>query len=469
MKHLRVLGLVVVLMLSVLGPAGVEAEPRNVGPYDTTPSAKCGPGSRPEGPTQGRVPRKDHETGRAQEGYLCNTKQLAKFGNSGGYRVHRYVDKKGHECAFFDSTLLWPTNVLSNTEKGPGVIVLDMSNPKKPVQTANLVTPAMQTPHESFSISEKRGLIGAVAGYPTFQPGVVDIYSVKKDCRFPELMSSAPIGIFGHEGNFAPDGKTFWVAGTVAPNVTAIDVSDPRVPEIITLTTDYRFHGLNISDDGTRLYGADVGSPARQGGPDGTDGLTILDVSEVQKRKPNPQIKFVSHLTWPTVSIPQTAIPITVKGHPYVVEADEFGGGDAVGAGRIIDISNERRPFVVSNLRLEVNNPNHQNGPQANDPGASSALQGYDAHYCAVPKRKDPGIVACSFIVSGLRVFDIRDPHNPREVAYFNRAPEPLGGVSYRGSYAMSGPAFDERSREIWYTDGYSGFYAVKVTNGVWP
>ncbi|MGH2807552.1 MAG: LVIVD repeat-containing protein [Actinomycetota bacterium] len=468
LNRFQVLCLATLLAVSpiLLPGAGVDAGPRRVNHYETTPGVRCGPGSRPEGPVQGRVPRKDHESGRAQKGYFCNTQQVAKFGNSGGYRVHRYIDEKGHECAFFDSTLLYPTNAVSNTEKGPGVIVLDMSNPRKPVQTANLVTPAMQSPHESFSLNEKRGLIGAVMGYPTFQPGFVDIYSVKEDCRHPELMSSTPVGLIGHEGNFAPDGKTYWSSGIGI--LTAVDITDPRTPSVVAFESDYRFHGLNISNDGTRLYAADLGSNEQQGGPDGTSGLTILDVGEVQRRKPDPEIKFVSHLTWPTVSIPQTAIPVTIDGHPYVVEIDEFGGGATVGAGRIIDISDEVRPFIVSNLRLEVNNPDHQEGPQSEDPGASSGLQGYDGHYCAVPKRADPGIVACSFIVSGLRVFDIRDPYQPREIAYFNRAPDP-NAAGYRGSYAMSGPAFAAERGEIWYTDGYSGFYNVKVTNDVWP
>jgi hypothetical protein len=72
-------------------------------------------------------------------------------------------------------------------------------------------------------------------------------------------------------------------------------------------------------------------------------------------------------------------------------------------------------------------------------------------------------------ILSGLRVFDIRDPHNPREIAYFN-APVVSGVVSVIGdsSYAMSSPAFAPERGEIWYTDGFSGFYAVRVTNGVW-
>jgi len=138
-----------------------------------------------------------------------------------------------------------------------------------------------------------------------------------------------------------------------------------------------------------------------------------------------------------------------------------------VGAARIIDIADETHPFVVSNIRLEVHEPENF-AAQAGDPGASNtALQGYAAHYCNVPQRTDPGIVACSMILSGLRVFDIRDPFNPREIAYYNAPSRPAFVIS--GNYAMSSPAFAPERQEIWYSEGRSGFYAVRLTNGAWP
>ena len=33
----------------------------------------------------------------------------------------------------------------------------------------------------------------------------------------------------------------------------------------------------------------------------------------------------------------------------------------------------------------------------------------------------------------------------------------------------MSKPAFAPGRREVWYTDAITGFYAVRLTNGVWP
>jgi hypothetical protein len=158
---------------------------------------------------------------------------------------------------------------------------------------------------------------------------------------------------------------------------------------------------------------------------------------------------------------------VTIQGHPYLVEFDEFGAQSAVGAARIIDIADETNPFVVSNIRLEVHQPENF-AAQAGDPGANNtSLQGYAAHYCNVPQRADPGIVACSMILSGLRVFDIRDPFNPREIAYYNAPSRPAFVVS--GNYAMSSPAFAPERHEIWYSEGRSGFYAVRLTNGAWP
>src|SRR3954451_13591384 len=162
-----------------------------------TPQAKCGRGSQPETSWQGRVPAKDYSSGRAAKGYTCNTQLVSHFGASGGYRTARYVDKHGHVCAFYDSTLLFPADAAAGNP--PGVYALDMANPRKPKFTANLDTPAMDSPHESLRLNSKRGLLVAEAGSPATQVGIVDVYSVKNDCRKPVWQSTLPIGPLGHE------------------------------------------------------------------------------------------------------------------------------------------------------------------------------------------------------------------------------------------------------------------------------
>ncbi len=462
------------------GTSDASSEP----PLTATPKAVCGPGSRSETDLQGRVTQEDHDSGRTAGGFTCNTELVGQYitpnakGTVGGFKVERYVDKAGHDCAYYDTTLLFPTNLLDQTA---GVNVLDMSNPAKPVLTDSLRTPAMLSPHESLVVSKQRGVLAAVLGNAAFGPGIVDVYDIAQDCRHPVLKSSLPIGLLGHESGMAPDGKTFYSASPNTPTLTAVDISDSSLP-LPLVTMGIYSHGLSISDDGNRAYVASLGfSSIPQGISGGAyPALIILDVSEIQSRAPNPTFKEISRLQWDSITIPQNAIPITVKGHPYLVEIDEFSsnkskGGDVaangaiVGAGRIIDIGDEKNPKVISNLRLEVHQAENRS-KIANDPGAQSLIGGYAGHYCNVPTRHDPTIVACSMILSGLRVFDIRDPYHPREVAYFNAPVNPASTstTASASNLAMSSPSFVPERKEIWYTDGYSGFYAVRVTNNAW-
>ena len=189
----------------------------------------------------------------------------------------------------------------------------------------------------------------------------------------------------------------------------------------------------------------------------------------------DPEVPVVSRLDWTSRSIPQNAIPFTSDGEEYLLEIDEFGSCSEVGAGRIISIQDETDPRVVSNLRLEVHDPENFD-EVCDDPGTSTpVIQGYAGHYCHIPTRVDPTIAACSMIVSGLRIFDITDPEHPVEVAYFN-APvrdrpafnTPFGAFE-ASNWAMSAPAFVPERKEIWYSDGFQGFYAVQVTDDVWP
>jgi len=447
--------------------------------FGVTPSAPCGPGSRPETDRQGRVPLADYESGRAAQGYTCNATDVGREGDSGGFQVHRYVDQAGNECAFYDGTLVFPTRELAG--KDGGVVVLDMSNPAKPVRTAVLDSFAMRTPHESLRLNETRGLLVAVAGSPFTQVGVVDVYDVSQDCRQPVLQSSTPLGILGHEGGFSPDGRTYWAATTADRGLTAIDLTDPAVPTILWRGLTTATHGLSISDDGRRAYLADVASDrgATQNYvtqiTNGGGGMRILDISQVQDRVPAPQVTEVGYVTWPEVTIPQNTIPVTVKGKPYVVEFDEYDSNvtayspdENVGGIRVIDISDETKPKVVSRIRLAVWERAARED-QASDPGAADGTQGYAAHYCSVPQRTDPGILACSTIASGLRVFDISNPLRPREVAYANHpAVNAADPAASGGAYAMSAPAFDPTTGDVWYSDTNTGFWVQRLSRSAW-
>src|SRR4051794_18155710 len=324
-------------------PTAVPVERRAEPPFVATPLVSCGPGSHEQPGVDGRVPE-----GSAKDGLNCNAKAVAHQGTEGGFKVFRYVDTAGHECAFYDSTLLFPLNALNPGAGSKGVIVLDMSDPAHPKQTDTLTELPMLSPHESLNLNEKRGLLAAVNGNPATYPGLVAIYDVHADCRHPVLQSTAPVARFGHESGFSTDGKTFYATSTALQAITAIDVTDPKNMHAVWQGNVFS-HGMSLSDDGNRAYVAD---------PKGN--MLILDTSQVQARVPDPKTREISRLTWQAASIPQNAIPFTENGHPYVLEFDEYtqatlnpnGDQDQVGAAHIIDIGDETQPRVVANLRL---------------------------------------------------------------------------------------------------------------------
>ena len=352
------LGLIIGGQTPKTAPVQDPAQP----PLQPVPRAVCGPGSHPLAGEQGRVPASALYSMDANRGWTCNLSVVSHQGASGGYKVWRYVDDQGHVCAFYDTALLYPINAVSLA--GPastGVAVLDMTDPAHPVQTATLTSLPMLSPHESLNLNAKRGLLAADLGNPTTYPGLMSIYDVSHDCRHPVLDSTYLAARFGHESGFSPDGNTFWIAGAFE-GLAAVDVSDPKHPHTIWQGNEW-VHGLSLSDDGDTAYAAD---------PVNGD-LTILNVSQIQHREPNPTVSEISRLTWDTVSIPQNSDPIQIDGKPYLLEFDEFAfrfnppSENNVGAARLIDISDPAHPRVVSNIRLEVNQP-AEHAAAAGDP-----------------------------------------------------------------------------------------------------
>src|SRR4051812_22205661 len=246
-------------------PVQHPAEP----PQTATPLATCGPNSNPQPGIDGRVPK-----GSNPKGLWCNMTLIAHQGTSGGFKTLRYIDTGGHECAFYDTALLFPTNAINLSGPSLGVAVLDMSDPAKPVQTDTLTELPMLSPHESLNVNAKRGLIAAVLGNPSTYPGLVSIYDAHADCRHPVLQSTALVARFGHESGFSADGNTFYATGTATESITAIDVTDPKAPHPVWYGREVS-HGMTLSDDGNRAYIADVSGQ-----------LLILDTSEIQARKP---------------------------------------------------------------------------------------------------------------------------------------------------------------------------------------
>lgn len=63
--------------------------------------------------------------------------------------------------------------------------------------------------------------------------------------------------------------------------------------------------------------------------------------------------------------------------------------------------------------------------------------------------------------MSGLRVFDIRDVRRPVEIAYVNKPV--LSGSLNQGSFTVAAPAYDPATKDVWFSDGNSGFYVARL------
>ncbi|MHB8510134.1 MAG: LVIVD repeat-containing protein, partial [Candidatus Dormibacteria bacterium] len=241
---LRVAGLAVCLAVFVLGPARLAGADYDTSVATTSvPPAKCGPGSRPETALQGEVPKADRDSGRSLLGYRCNLEQVGQYreGEGASWQFAWY----GH-CGYYGT---FP-GAARKTQ--PGVQVIDVSDPTHPVRTAVLDTPAMNSPHESLKVAPTRGLLAATnVGKPDF-----DIYDISGDCAKPRHLATIQVpGTQGHEGEFSPDGLTYWDSERSASDYCPIDVSDPTHPTVITCWPDPgTTHGLSLNDAGTRAY-----------------------------------------------------------------------------------------------------------------------------------------------------------------------------------------------------------------------
>jgi hypothetical protein len=264
---------------------------------------------------------------------------------------------------------------------------------------------------------------------------------------------------------------------------------------VYTLDPGVLAHGLSVSDDGNRAYvtlDTDPGVTANFANLPATNGLLILDTSQIQARMPNPQFKTIGKVVWKDGGHAQHTIPVTIAGKPYLVAVDESGSGglngmagwqEACNAGltpfnmaRIVDIGDETNPKVVSKLALEVHDPANCNLVLPDLVGLASFT--YGSHYCSVDNRHPATTLACGYFNSGIRVFDIRNPRRPREIAYYNPAGTTTKspGSNHGSQWVAGGPDWcnaqvhlDAATRSLQTTCQDNGFLALRFERGVWP
>jgi hypothetical protein len=502
--------LIAACCLALTGFGEVEKKKPSDSPVPlTVPKATCGPNDHPETALQGQVTAQMRASG--FNGFNCNLELISQVrGDGANWQTTQFAQGRHKICAYHGTA----SPALSIPGRSHlGVPVIDITDARNPTPTAYLTTTSMLDPWESLKVNERRQLLTADNGQNGGGGPEVDIYDLSQDCAHPQLLASAPVGTgldggpaispapVGHEGSITDDGLTYYIGDTTNRSYHAIDLANPREPKRIATfdmkTLGLASHGLSISEDGNRAYVVTPGIPAPSDltNPSAalTNGFVILDTSEVQARLPNPKIKVISEFLFKDGSVAQHTIPVKIKGKPYIIHVDEGGSGGIFAAGwqaaceagfplfpmpRIVDISDETHPRLVSRVMLETHDP--KNCASVLPDLAGLSIFTYGSHYCSVDNKHNATTLACGFFNSGIRVFDIRDPARPKEIAYFNPAGVTTASKgsnhTLAGNFVAGGPDWcsaqvhlDRNRGTLWTTCQDNGLLMLKFTNGAWP
>jgi hypothetical protein len=210
------------------------------------------------------------------------------------------------------------------------------------------------------------------------------------------------------------------------------------------------------------------------------DGFMVVDTSEIQARKPNPRMRMISETISRENSWAQLTIPVTIAGSKYMFFLGERGASQFSQAGfratcaaglrpfahvHLYYMGDENAPKLINRLQMEANDPKNCDAVAPEFDGAGGFI--YDVHHCSVDNRDNATTLACGYFQSGIRVYDIRDPRNIKEIAYFNPPASASGAKSI--AWCGSMPVLDAKTASVYSRCKDTGIVALKFENGVWP
>jgi hypothetical protein len=379
----------------------------------------------------------------------------------------------------------------------PGILVVDVSNPRKPKVVHEIGPPDAALPGETsrelrvwpqqkllivmnFGCSS---LIHACVGGDVTEPRYTFFDISGEHAAKPKLVSTYVPSRIPHEMFLWVDPnqpkqrallfQTTPTSSQTQPNLIVTDISKARqgkfteTPWVATFDAgtfengeeeDRRLHSIGVSNDGTRTYLAFLGS-----------GFLVLDTSEVIAGEDDPNISLVTppenRVSW---SNPGAHSAVKVYGRDVALVTDEVYGDalDALGPHgcpwgwvRMIDIQNPSAPRVMSEYRVEQNHPEYCESEDGSDPG-NTTFTSYSSHNPTITR----DLAFVTWHSAGLEAIDIANAAAPTRAGKF--VPEPLESV------ATEDPALSlGRSKVVMWSypiisDGL--IYVVDLRNGLY-
>jgi hypothetical protein len=421
-------------------------------PHADARATACGKNDLPETGLQGEVPLRDQVSGRARKGYNCG---LALIGHTSLKGAAANMASAGH-CAYVATV-------------GEGINVVDVSDPQHPKQTALLHGPGSNFTMETIAaraIGNRAVLVAGRYGYFAQEPitAPMDIYDVT-DCAHPKFLTTFEWPENIHNLTISPDATR--VYGTLP--LQAVDIRDPRHPRYLGnlengLVGSPQSHGLPpqvsthevaVSPDGNTIYFG--------GQTPWTTGLMAADVTGFPQRKP----RLLMHADGRGHSINAA----TINGRTYAVHSEEsiapvtakgcisqnlnpFAGAAQPWLSDITDPAHPR--MRVSHLTLAINRKENCARELAEDENAS-------VHYHDVDDPRHTTFVMASMWNAGLRIFDVRDPAHPGEVAYFNPGAFLRPSDNRTLDKVWGHVHYDAITGRIWFASQSGGFWVVEL------
>jgi hypothetical protein len=216
-----------------------------------------------------------------------------------------------------------------------------------------------------------------------------------------------------------------------------------------------------------------------------SNGLLIMDASDIVKRVANPKLKYVSYLSWcdqqpdpefesggyarmtSTSATHATEWVKHVNGKEYIVSTDESyalttsntnglpGQCRQQSFGRMIDISDEKNPKIVGTYKQDANKKSVC--PTLVEKGGNVPM----VHYLNFDDRNHMRVAVYAAASGGLRFTDWTDPANPKEIAYYVKERQ----TPDRMDFTRPDPRYDADNC-VYYTGwNQGGLVSIELTN----
>ena len=437
-SHVRragVVQLLVVVLGLALGASASVSGPPPAAP-DPFPSAlaepDCGPGALRETGRDGRVPSSDYSSGRYKQGYRCNTDPGLAPGRHRRLQGGAVRRPGGPRLRVLRLDAALPQGHPDAGGHGARGRRARHDEPGRTREDRPAHLPAMLSPHESLLLNAKRGHPRGRARQPGDQRlGVLDLYDVQHRLPPPEAALEHADRRARPRERVRARREDLLHHRHGRQHLPGRRRQRPdRSRRCCSRQYGVNYHGVRVSDDGRRSTSPTSATPRPAASPAGDCGSSTSARSRT--RKADPQVPVLSVADLARGLDPAGGRAVHRNGHQYLLEFDEYANYARRGRRRPRPAPRwAPRGSSTSRTRATrrwsptsgspCTSPRRARATSRTTPAPTARSRGTPPTTARCRRGPDPNLVACSMILSGLRIFDIRDVAHPKEVGYFNQ------------------------------------------------